>query len=70
MAQLLNNGSMLTNEELEMHTISAWKEGKYQLNREPDGPVEQPLWRPLIQVIVIIIIIILLSHFFFRSRPA
>ncbi|OVA09714.1 CBS domain [Macleaya cordata] len=49
LTELLNNGSMLTNEELEMHTISAWKEGKVQLNREPDGSVQQPLTRPLIQ---------------------
>lgn len=47
--ELHNNGSMLTDEELETHTVFAWKEGKYQLNREPDGSVEQLPGRPLIQ---------------------
>ncbi|KAI3852638.1 hypothetical protein MKW92_018911 [Papaver armeniacum] len=47
--ELHNNGSILTDEELETHTVLAWKEGKYQLNREPDGSVEQLPGRPLIQ---------------------
>lgn len=35
--ELGNHGSNLTEEELETHTISAWKEGKSHLNREIDG---------------------------------
>ncbi|XP_058092851.1 sucrose nonfermenting 4-like protein isoform X2 [Magnolia sinica] len=46
--ELHNNGSMLTNEELEVHSISAWKEEKLRLNGQPDGPA-QPFRRPLIQ---------------------
>lgn len=34
--QLGNNGSNLTEEELDTHTISAWKEGKSYLNRQID----------------------------------
>ncbi|KAI4345444.1 hypothetical protein L6164_012568 [Bauhinia variegata] len=36
--QLGNHGSNLTEEELETHTISAWKEGKSYLNRQNNGP--------------------------------
>ncbi|XP_021904908.1 sucrose nonfermenting 4-like protein [Carica papaya] len=32
-----NHGSNLTEEELETHTIAAWKEGKAYLNRQVDG---------------------------------
>ncbi|KAI8021238.1 Sucrose nonfermenting 4-like protein [Camellia lanceoleosa] len=32
-----NHGSNLTEEELEAHTISAWKEGKSHLNRQING---------------------------------
>ncbi|XP_057959558.1 sucrose nonfermenting 4-like protein isoform X2 [Malania oleifera] len=35
--ELRNHGSSLTEEELETHTISAWKEGKAYLNRHIDG---------------------------------
>ncbi|XP_016675023.1 sucrose nonfermenting 4-like protein isoform X2 [Gossypium hirsutum] len=35
--QLGNHGSNLTEEELETHTISAWKEGKVYLGRQIDG---------------------------------
>ncbi|KAH7573587.1 hypothetical protein JRO89_XS03G0176900 [Xanthoceras sorbifolium] len=35
--QLGNHGSNLTEEELETHTISAWKEGKAYMNRQIDG---------------------------------
>ncbi|KAJ0035669.1 hypothetical protein Pint_24562 [Pistacia integerrima] len=35
--QLGNHGSNLTEEELETHTISAWKEGKAYLSRQIDG---------------------------------
>lgn len=35
--ELGNHGSNLTEEELETHTISAWKEGKVQLNRQVEG---------------------------------
>ncbi|KAK3041990.1 hypothetical protein RJ639_002298 [Escallonia herrerae] len=36
-AKLGNHGSNLTEEELETHTISAWKEGKLHLNGQIDG---------------------------------
>ncbi|GAY60132.1 hypothetical protein CUMW_199660 [Citrus unshiu] len=44
------NGSNLTEEELETHTISAWKVGKLQLNlkRQMDGN-GRPYPRPLVQ---------------------
>ncbi|MBA0804020.1 hypothetical protein Gohar_014175, partial [Gossypium harknessii] len=35
--ELGNLGSDLTEEELEMHTISAWKEGKVHISRQMDG---------------------------------
>uniref|UniRef100_A0A6M2F3F9 CBS domain-containing protein n=1 Tax=Populus davidiana TaxID=266767 RepID=A0A6M2F3F9_9ROSI len=35
--ELGTHGSNLTEEELETHTISAWKEGKMHLNRQIDG---------------------------------
>ncbi|XP_027903416.1 sucrose nonfermenting 4-like protein isoform X2 [Vigna unguiculata] len=35
--QLGNHGSNLTEEELETHSISAWKEGKSYLNRQNNG---------------------------------
>ncbi|KAL2970549.1 hypothetical protein AAZX31_15G146700 [Glycine max] len=35
--ELGNHGSNLTEEELETHTISAWKEGKSYLNRQNNG---------------------------------
>ncbi|MBA0680840.1 hypothetical protein Goari_012517, partial [Gossypium aridum] len=35
--ELGNHGSNLTEEELETHTISAWKEGKVYLGRQIDG---------------------------------
>ncbi|CAN0914222.1 Sucrose nonfermenting 4-like protein [Linum grandiflorum] len=35
--ELGNRGSNLTEEELETHTISAWKEGKLHLSRQIDG---------------------------------
>ncbi|MBA0577126.1 hypothetical protein Golob_027623 [Gossypium lobatum] len=35
--ELGNLGSDLTEEELEMHTISAWKEGKLHISRQMDG---------------------------------
>lgn len=35
--ELGNHGSNLTEEELETHTISAWKQGKVYLNRQIDG---------------------------------
>lgn len=37
-SQLGNHGSNLTEEELETHTISAWKEGKSYLSRQNNGP--------------------------------
>ncbi|XP_068317898.1 sucrose nonfermenting 4-like protein isoform X1 [Pyrus communis] len=35
--ELGNHGSNLTEEELETHTVAAWKEGKINLNRQLDG---------------------------------
>ncbi|KAF6143615.1 hypothetical protein GIB67_012414, partial [Kingdonia uniflora] len=49
LTDLYKNGSMLTNEELEMHTVSAWKEGKSHLTRELNGPMHPSSGRPLIQ---------------------
>lgn len=48
--ELGTNGSNLTEEELETHTISAWKVGKLQLNlkRQMDGN-GRPYPRPLVQ---------------------
>ncbi|KAH9755108.1 Sucrose nonfermenting 4-like protein [Citrus sinensis] len=48
--ELGTNGSNLTEEELETHTISAWKVGKLQLNlkRQMDGN-GRPCPRPLVQ---------------------
>ncbi|KAK0600624.1 hypothetical protein LWI29_016878 [Acer saccharum] len=37
LGELGTNGSNMTEEELETHTISAWKDGKSQLNRQIDG---------------------------------
>ncbi|CAN1129760.1 Sucrose nonfermenting 4-like protein [Linum perenne] len=37
--ELGNHGSNLTEEELDTHTISAWKEGKAYLSRQIDGQV-------------------------------
>ncbi|WCJ23524.1 5'-AMP-activated protein kinase subunit beta-1 [Euphorbia peplus] len=45
--ELGNHGSNLTEEELDTHTISAWKEGKAYLNRQIDGQ-GRPLARRLI----------------------
>ncbi|XP_038724175.1 sucrose nonfermenting 4-like protein isoform X2 [Tripterygium wilfordii] len=45
--ELGTHGSNLTEEELDTHTISAWKEGKTYLNRQIDGHV-RPFSRHLI----------------------
>ncbi|KAL5541823.1 hypothetical protein UlMin_009533 [Ulmus minor] len=45
--ELGNHGSNLTEEELETHTISAWKEGKAYLNGQIDGH-GRALSRPLV----------------------
>lgn len=42
--QLGNHASNLTEEELETHTISAWKEGRVQLNRPAEGHVRAFEW--------------------------
>ncbi|XP_010551058.1 PREDICTED: sucrose nonfermenting 4-like protein [Tarenaya hassleriana] len=47
--ELGNHGANLTEEELETHTISAWKEGKAYLNRQADGHA-RPVTRNLIYV--------------------
>ncbi|XP_020245891.1 sucrose nonfermenting 4-like protein [Asparagus officinalis] len=47
--ELQKNERMLANEELEMHSVSAWKEGKLQLYRQCNGPIGLNL-RPLIHV--------------------
>ncbi|XP_077227306.1 sucrose nonfermenting 4-like protein [Tasmannia lanceolata] len=48
LTKLHTNGSILTSEELEMHSISAWKEGKLQITSKSEGP-ERPFRRPMIQ---------------------
>ncbi|XP_042498864.1 sucrose nonfermenting 4-like protein [Macadamia integrifolia] len=48
--ELHNNVPMLANEELEMHPILSWKEGKLQLHRKSDGTIQPSFRRPLIQV--------------------
>ncbi|XP_044486834.1 sucrose nonfermenting 4-like protein isoform X2 [Mangifera indica] len=45
--ELGNRGSNLSEEELETHTISAWKEGKAYMNRQIDGH-GRAISRPLI----------------------
>ena len=47
--QLGTHGSNLTEEELETHTIAAWKEGKAHISRQYDG-TGRPYPRPLVQV--------------------
>ncbi|XP_059643248.1 sucrose nonfermenting 4-like protein isoform X2 [Cornus florida] len=47
--ELHRNRPMVINEQLEMHTISAWKEVKFQLHREAVGPTQLLHRRPLIQ---------------------
>ena len=47
--QLGNHGSNLTEEELETHSISAWKEGKLNLMRQIDGNL-RPYRRRLVHV--------------------
>ena len=47
--QLGNHGSNLTEEELETHTIAAWKEGKSHINGEIGGN-GRPYARHLIHV--------------------
>lgn len=47
--QLGTHGSNLTEEELETHTIAAWKEGKAHISRQFDGS-GRPYPRPLVQV--------------------
>ncbi|XP_010528891.1 PREDICTED: sucrose nonfermenting 4-like protein isoform X2 [Tarenaya hassleriana] len=46
--ELGTHGSNLTEEELEMHTIAAWKEGKAHISRQLDGN-GRPYPRPLVQ---------------------
>ncbi|WZZ83790.1 hypothetical protein YC2023_104362 [Brassica napus] len=47
--ELGTHGSNLTEEELETHTIAAWKEGKAHISRQYDG-TGRPYPRPLVQV--------------------
>ena len=47
--QLGTHGSNLTEEELETHTVAAWKEGKAHISRQYDG-IGRPYPRPLVQV--------------------
>ncbi|KAF8390767.1 hypothetical protein HHK36_025295 [Tetracentron sinense] len=53
LTELHKNGPMLTSEELEMHSISAWKEEKSQLHRKSDGSILPSCCSPLIQVRVL-----------------
>ncbi|KAF7123707.1 hypothetical protein RHSIM_Rhsim12G0182200 [Rhododendron simsii] len=47
--QLHRNYVMLPDEQLEVHTISAWKEGKHQPNGEAVGAAQLMFGRPLIR---------------------
>ncbi|XP_019254431.1 PREDICTED: sucrose nonfermenting 4-like protein isoform X4 [Nicotiana attenuata] len=47
--QLHGSHSMLTNDELERHTVSAWKYRKFQLHAEVSGPMIPPNRRVLLQ---------------------
>uniref|UniRef100_A0A1J3FXM1 Sucrose nonfermenting 4-like protein n=1 Tax=Noccaea caerulescens TaxID=107243 RepID=A0A1J3FXM1_NOCCA len=47
--ELGTHGSNLTEEELETHTIAAWKEGKAHISRQFDGS-GRPYPRPLVQI--------------------
>ncbi|KAG2267667.1 hypothetical protein Bca52824_062222 [Brassica carinata] len=47
--ELGTHGSNLTEEELETHTVAAWKEGKAHISRQYDG-IGRPYPRPLVQV--------------------
>ncbi|KAF8365234.1 hypothetical protein HHK36_032754 [Tetracentron sinense] len=49
LTELHKNRPMLTNEELEIHSISAWKEEKIKLNRKSDKPIPPSFRSPLIQ---------------------
>lgn len=49
--QLGNHGSNLTEEELETHTILAWKDGKIRNNRQTEGS-GRPYARHLVNVSV------------------
>ncbi|XP_057866435.1 sucrose nonfermenting 4-like protein isoform X1 [Cryptomeria japonica] len=44
-----NYGAMLSEEELETHTIAAWKDRKVFINRQMDSST-LPYWRPLVYV--------------------
>ncbi|KAA8540594.1 hypothetical protein F0562_024487 [Nyssa sinensis] len=46
--QLHKNQAILTDEQLEMHTISSWKDGKFQLHREAVGATRLLFRRPVI----------------------
>ncbi|XP_019254430.1 PREDICTED: sucrose nonfermenting 4-like protein isoform X3 [Nicotiana attenuata] len=47
--KLHGSHSMLTNDELERHTVSAWKYRKFQLHAEVSGPMIPPNRRVLLQ---------------------
>eukprot|EP00850_Spirogloea_muscicola_P004845 SM000021S06478 [mRNA] locus=s21:576738:580034:- [translate_table: standard] len=47
--QLRSNGQSLSEEELETHTIAAWKEEKLAISRQDDAP-HTPSRRPLVSV--------------------
>nr|XP_016503167.1 PREDICTED: sucrose nonfermenting 4-like protein isoform X2 [Nicotiana tabacum] len=48
--KLHGSHSVLTNDELERHTVSAWKYRKFQLHAEVSGPMIPPNRRVLLQV--------------------
>ena len=48
--QLHRNRAILTDQQLEVHTISSWKEGKSRLHGEAVGPAQMMFGRPLIRV--------------------
>lgn len=63
--QLGTHGSNLTEEELETHTISAWKEAKLYLSSQVNG-LGTPVSRQLVQVSIHTDII----HVFYKPELA
>ncbi|PSR95981.1 Sucrose nonfermenting 4-like protein [Actinidia chinensis var. chinensis] len=47
--ELHRNRAILTDQQLEVHTISSWKEGKSRLHGEAVGPAQMMFGRPLIR---------------------
>lgn len=59
----LNNAATLTDEEIETHTISAWKDAKFQRNPEAVGASEPLFQRSSLIQVNIVGCIFYVSHF-------